>query len=1005
MSPTIGGDVAGTEAPLAVRATDPEGDDLDVTFEGRAAGAGSADNAPFTMVAIPDLQNYTYSNRQGTISQQTNWIVNSRSDLNTAMVVQVGDLVSNADNATQWTYTSDGLKVLDDARVPNTVLPGNHDFDVSTGDYPLYNQFFPVSRYANANWTPSTARYGGYMGQNLFGPDSVNRDNMNNFALFAASGRDFLVLNLEWDPPRAAVEWAAKVLDAYPDRTAIVATHAFLDLSGERFPFAGRPGGTSAQALWTDLISKKCSIKLVVSGHAHDGDRSEASRTDANQCGQPVHQILTDYQSRPNGGDGWLRYYTFDPAAQTMTAKTYSPKLNRYETDADSQFTLPFTMPAPATGFQPIKTVQVDSGSVAQAPWSGLHPTGNYEWRVKVSDGQDTVVSPTWSFNTVRPRTALVTDEFERTSSSGWGATASGQTWQTNGTASLYSVANGAGRVNVGVGSTRSARVNSVSVRDVRTTVDLSTTPAATGSGVHVPLLARINGSDSYRAKLRFVSGGALNLSLVRFKGSETILTSYNVPGSFAAGQPLRLRFEAVGSSPTTLRAKVWPVTGSEPANWQVNATDSTAGLQIAGGLGLDVYNSGSSASAAQFSLHRYVAEDLSEAPANERPRAVISDPQITGRAIQVSGEQSSDPDGSISSYRWTFGDGGTASGRTASHTYADPGTYRIELQVTDDAGATDTTTREVTVAADANRPPVAVIATPQVTGTRLAFSGAGSSDPDGSVVSYDWDFGDESTGEGASVSHTYAAPGPYEVTLTVTDDDGATTTVERDITIEQSTGPKTVARDAFSRTTTDSWGSADLGGQWTTVGAGSRYRVSGGTGQQVITTKGTTAEGFLPSVAAQETELRSTVAWSRNASAGTVYGTFSARRQADGSAYRVNVVSFSSGATQLILIRKFGSVETALRTVTVNGLRMEANTRYEVAFSTTTVGSSTQLAAKMWPVGTTEPSAWTATTTDATAGLQRSGSAGVASYMSSSATSPITMSVDDLSVRDLAAG
>ena len=126
-------------------------------------------------MALPDPQNYTYNNRQGTISQQAQWVVDTRSQLNTAMVVQLGDLVSEEENLTQWGHTSTGLKVLDDAGVPNTVVAGNHDFNTTTGAFAEYDQYFPPSRYANASWTPATARYGGYMGQNLFGPDPVDR--------------------------------------------------------------------------------------------------------------------------------------------------------------------------------------------------------------------------------------------------------------------------------------------------------------------------------------------------------------------------------------------------------------------------------------------------------------------------------------------------------------------------------------------------------------------------------------------------------------------------------------------------------------------------------------------------------------------------------------------------------------------------------------------------------------------------------------------------------------
>lgn len=69
--------------------------------------------------------------------------------------------------------------------------------------------------------------------------------------------------------------------------------------------------------------------------------------------------------------------------------------------------------------------------------------------------------------------------------------------------------------------------------------------------------------------------------------------------------------------------------------------------------------------------------------------------------SVTVNGEGSSDPDGAISGYSWTFGDGGTATGASAQHNYAASGTYTITLTVTDNDGAVDTTTRSVTVAAD----------------------------------------------------------------------------------------------------------------------------------------------------------------------------------------------------------------------------------------------------------------------------------------------------------------
>ncbi len=62
--------------------------------------------------------------------------------------------------------------------------------------------------------------------------------------------------------------------------------------------------------------------------------------------------------------------------------------------------------------------------------------------------------------------------------------------------------------------------------------------------------------------------------------------------------------------------------------------------------------------------------------------------------------------------------------------------------------------------------------------GERLSFSGADSTDPDGRIVSYAWDFGDGTTGSGVNVTHSYKAAGTYKVTLTVTDDGKGTAQV-----------------------------------------------------------------------------------------------------------------------------------------------------------------------------------------------------------------------------------
>jgi outer membrane protein assembly factor BamB/chitodextrinase len=169
--------------------------------------------------------------------------------------------------------------------------------------------------------------------------------------------------------------------------------------------------------------------------------------------------------------------------------------------------------------------------------------------------------------------------------------------------------------------------------------------------------------------------------------------------------------------------------------------------------------------------------------PENEPP---IADAQPSVQVVQ-DGEMASfdafgsyDPDGHIVSYVWDFGDGGQETGVEASHVYPGPGNYTVTLTVTDNDGATGTDTALVTVEEipePENEPPIAQ-ANP---GFQEVFAGeeayldaSGSYDPDGYIVSYEWDFGMGITKTGITASHVYEEPGNYTLSLKVTDNDGA---------------------------------------------------------------------------------------------------------------------------------------------------------------------------------------------------------------------------------------
>ncbi len=133
----------------------------------------------------------------------------------------------------------------------------------------------------------------------------------------------------------------------------------------------------------------------------------------------------------------------------------------------------------------------------------------------------------------------------------------------------------------------------------------------------------------------------------------------------------------------------------------------------------------------------------------------------------------STDSDGTIASYNWNFGDGNGSTSANPSHTYSANNTYTVSLTVTDNDGASDTAQTQVTVDNGINTPPNAVITYVHCTDLTCNFSGSGSSDSDGTIAGYAWDFGDSGNGTGVTTSHTYGAYGPYTVSLVVTDNDG----------------------------------------------------------------------------------------------------------------------------------------------------------------------------------------------------------------------------------------
>ena len=151
------------------------------------------------------------------------------------------------------------------------------------------------------------------------------------------------------------------------------------------------------------------------------------------------------------------------------------------------------------------------------------------------------------------------------------------------------------------------------------------------------------------------------------------------------------------------------------------------------------------------------------------------------------------DPAGIVTSYRWNFGNGRSASGPTASTSYLLAGTYLVTLTIRDGTGRLAEVTHSVVVAG--GTPPTAALSvspTDPKEGDSVFFNASGSTAAPGrTIVSQSWDFGDGSTGSGVTESHAYHTAGTYTVTLKVTDDKGQVGTATASVVVGV-TGPTT---------------------------------------------------------------------------------------------------------------------------------------------------------------------------------------------------------------------
>ncbi len=310
----------------------------------------------YSIVVMPDTQYYA-SSWPDVFAAQTHWIVENRDAQRIAFVLQTGDVV-DSDVPAQWAVASQSLHALD-GQVPYVIAAGNHDYANLADRMGLGSTYFPPSMFTSFSW------FGG-----TFEPAHIE----NSFSLIPAGSGTWLVLSLEFGPRDEVLAWADTILKRFPDRPAIVITHAYLHHGGNRYDqrgpmpqsynphdyvMMGQPGTSinDGEEMWTKLILPNSNVKLVLSGHDVSGGDlppgTTARLTSVRPDGSRVHQLLANYQtclappcersdqgSAAFGGSGYLRVLRFEPAVQKISVTTYSPYLEASLTDPGNQFEL-----------------------------------------------------------------------------------------------------------------------------------------------------------------------------------------------------------------------------------------------------------------------------------------------------------------------------------------------------------------------------------------------------------------------------------------------------------------------------------------------------------------------------------------------------------------------------------------------------------------------------------------------------------------------------------------
>jgi len=288
----------------------------------------------FTVAILPDTQVYAES-YPAIFTNQTQWIVDHKSDWNIQFVTHVGDIVDDWNVGAQWSNANTSMMVLYNDGVPYGFCAGNHDYNHPADDI-LINNYQSMS-HASLN------------GRSYWGNDTTDmgKETASNYQFLNIYGMNFIFMHIRWETYPGgdldSLNWAKDVVDSHPNHRIWITTHDFIEPDG-----TWRPGDMPwNQELVDRIIDPNPNVFMVVNGHHPDNVNSTFDRVTEGWTGTGnVYCVLRNYQSTgphvcgtfPSGGDGWLALATFYPNLDKIHIQTYSPYQDLSNMDYDGGY-------------------------------------------------------------------------------------------------------------------------------------------------------------------------------------------------------------------------------------------------------------------------------------------------------------------------------------------------------------------------------------------------------------------------------------------------------------------------------------------------------------------------------------------------------------------------------------------------------------------------------------------------------------------------------------------